>query len=227
MKNMLVIDTSSPRSVLALKTKASFIDRSENRKGTHSRDILCRLENIVLEAGLDLSELDCVIFGCGPGSYTGIRITAGVVQGLSYGLDIPVVSVSSLEAIAYSFVEENFLSIKEGDMILASILARPDEYFVGGYEWKNDFVEPIFKEKLVGAEDLFPLPKGVWFGIGDTSKFRDSIKSITGVEPKAYIVKQHYSASSIFKIGQNKIEAGKFLEPASAIPKYLKEVIVG
>ena len=227
MKNMLVIDTSSPRSVLALKTEASFIDRSETRKGTHSRDILCRLQNIVLEAGLDLSELDCIIFGCGPGSYTGLRITAGVVQGLSYGLDIPVVSVSSLEAIAYSFVEENFLTIKEGDRILASILARPKEYFVGGYEWKNDFVEPVFKEKLVGAEDLFPLPKGVWFGISDTSKFRDSIESITGVEPKAFIVRQHYSASSIFKIGQNKIEAGKFLEPASAIPKYLKEVIVG
>ena len=184
------------------------------------------MQNIVLEAGLDLSELDCIIFGCGPGSYTGSELRP-VKLGLSYGLDIPVVSVSSLEAIAYSFVEENFLSVKEGDRILASILARPDEYFVGGYEWKNDFVEPIFKEKLVGAEDLFPLPKGVWFGIGDTSKFRDSIKSITGVEPKAYIVRQHYSASSIFKIGQNKIEAGKFLEPASAIPKYLKEVIVG
>ena len=150
-----------------------------------------------------------------------------MVQGLSYGLDIPVVSVSSLEAIAYSLIEENFRSIKEGDRILASILARPDEYFVGGYEWKNDFVEPVFKEKLVGAEDLFPLPKGVWFGISDTSKFRDCIEPITGVEPKAFIVRQHYSASSIFKIGQNKIEAGKFLEPASAIPKYLKEVIVG
>ena len=155
MENLLVIDTSSPRSVLALKTGENFLDRSETRNSTHSRDILWRLQNIVSEAGLDLSEVDCIIFGCGPGSYTGIRITAGVVQGLSYGLEVPLVSVSSLEAIAYSLVEENFLSIKEGDKIFASILARPDEYFLGGYEWKNGSVEPILKERLVGAGDLF------------------------------------------------------------------------
>ena len=227
MKNLLVIDTSSPRSVLALKTGENFLDRSETRNSTHSRDILWRLQNIVLEAGLDLSEVDCIIFGCGPGSYTGIRITAGVVQGLSYGLEIPLVSVSSLEAIAYSLVEENFLSVKEGDKIFASILARPDEYFLGGYEWKNGSVEPILKERLVGAGDLFLLPKGVWFGTGDTSKFRDRIKSVKGVDLKSFIVREYYSASSILKIGQTKIEAGKFLEPTSAIPKYLKEVVVG
>ena len=227
MENMLVIDTSSPRSVLALKTKASFIDRSETRKGTHSRDILCRLQNIVLEAGLDLSELDCIIFGCGPGSYTGIRITAGVVQGLSYGLDIPLVSVSSLEATAYFFVEENPSSIKEGDKILASILARQDEYFLGAYEWKNGSVEAIFEEKLVGAEDLFLLPEGGWFGIGNTSEFLEFMRLIKGVEVQSFVVKEYYSASSVLEIGQTKMRAGKFLESTSAIPKYLKEVVVG
>lgn len=227
MQNLLVIDTSSSRSVLALKTEKNFIDRTENRKSTHSRDILCRLQKIVLDAGLDLSELDCIIFGCGPGSYTGIRITAGVVQGISYGLDIPVVPVSSLEAIAYSFIEENFLSIKEGDKILASIFARSDEYFLGGYEWKSGSLEPILKEKLVSAGDSFPLPHGVWFGIGDTSEFRDRIKIITGVETQTFIVKEYYSASSILEIGKTKMKAGKLLESSSAIPKYLKEVVVG
>ena len=113
------------------------------------------------------------------------------------------------------------------ELIFASILARPDEYFLGGYEWKNGSVEPILKERLVGAGDLFLLPKGVWFGTGDTSKFRDRIKSVKGVDLKSFIVREYYSASSILKIGQTKIEAGKFLEPASAIPKYLKEVVVG
>ena len=131
MQNLLVVDTSSARSVLAVKTEEKFIDRTETRKSAHSRDILCRLQNIILEAGIELSDLDCIIFGCGPGSYTGIRITVGVVQGLSYGLDIPVVSVSSLEALAYSSIEENFDSFKEGNKILVSILARANEYFLG------------------------------------------------------------------------------------------------
>ena len=227
MQNLLVVDTSSSRSVLAVKTEETFIDRTETRRSAHSRDILCRLQNIILEAGIELSDLDCIIFGCGPGSYTGIRITVGVVQGLSYGLDIPVVSVSSLEALAYSSIEENFYSFNEGNKILVSILARENEYFLGAYEWRNGSVEPILPEKLVSSQELFSLPKGDWFGIGNTSNFRDEIKLLTGVEVQSFIVKEYFSASSLLKIGQIKIEAEKILESTAAIPKYLKEVIVG
>jgi len=227
MQNLLVVDTSSSRSVLALKTEEKFIDRTEIRTSAHSRDILCRLQNIILEAGIELSDLDCIIFGCGPGSYTGIRITVGVVQGLSYGLDIPVVSVSSLEALAYSSIEENSYSFKEGNKILVSILARANEYFLGAYEWKNGSVEPILPEKLVSSQELLSLPEGDWFSIGNTSKFRDEIKLLTGVEIQSFIVKEYFSASSLLKIGQAKIGAEKILESTAAIPKYLKEVIVG
>ena len=227
MQNLLVVDTSSSRSVLAVKTEEKFIDRTEPRRSAHSRDILCRLQNIILEAGIELSDLDCIIFGCGPGSYTGIRITVGVVQGLSYGLDIPVVSVSSLEALAYCSIEENSYSLKEGNKILVSILARANEYFLGAYEWKNGSVEPILPEKLVSSEELYSLPEGNWFGIGNTRKFRDEIKLVTGVEVKSFIVREYFSASSLLKIGQTKIEAEKIFESTAAIPKYLKEVIVG
>ena len=227
MQNLLVVDTSSSRSVLAVKTEEKFIDRTETRRSAHSRDILSRLKNIISEAGIELSDLDCIIFGCGPGSYTGIRITVGVVQGLSYGLDIPVVSVSSLEALAYCSIEENSYSLKEGNKILVSILARANEYFLGAYEWKNGSVEPILPEKLVSSEELYSLPEGNWFGIGNTRKFRDEIKLMTGVEVKSFIVKEYFSASSLLKIGQTKIEAEKILESTAVIPKYLKEVIVG
>jgi len=227
MQNLLVVDTSSSRSVLAVKTEEKFIDRTETRRSAHSRDILSRLKNIISEAGIELSDLDCIIFGCGPGSYTGIRITVGVVQGLSYGLDIPVVSVSSLEALAYCSIEENSYSLKEGNKILVSILARANEYFLGAYEWKNGSVEPILPEKLVSSEELYSLPEGNWFGIGNTRKFRDEIKLVTGVEVKSFIVREYFSASSLLKIGQTKIEAEKILEPTAAIPKYLKEVVVG
>ena len=227
MKNLLVIDTSSFRSVLGVKTEEKFIDRTETRDGTHSRDILCRLQNIVLEAGIELSDLDCIIFGCGPGSYTGIRITVGVVQGLSYGLDIPVVSVTSLEALAYCSIQENFNSIKEGNKVLVSILARPNEYFLGAYQWKNGSVEPIFPERLVTSEEFFSLPEGDWFGIGNTNKFQDDIKLFTGVAFQSFVIKEDFSASSLLKIGQTKIEAKKVLASTAAIPKYLKEVFVG
>ena len=227
MQNLLVVDTSSSKSVLAVKTEEKFIDRTETRRSAHSRDILSRLKNIISEAGIELSDLDCIIFGCGPGSYTGIRITVGVVQGLSYGLDIPVVSVSSLEALAYCSIEENFYSFKEGNRILVSILARANEYFLGAYEWKNGSVEPILPEKLVSSQELFSLPKGDWFCISNTSNFRDEIKLLTGVEVQSFIVKAYFSASSLLKIGQIKIEGEKILESTAAIPKYLKEVIVG
>ena len=63
MQNLLVVDTSSPRSMLAVKTEKKFIDRTETRTSTHSRDILCRLQNLISEAGIELSDLDCIIFG--------------------------------------------------------------------------------------------------------------------------------------------------------------------
>ena len=78
---------------------------------------------------LALSDVDAIAFGCGPGSFTGIRIAAGVAQGLAYGLDVPIYAISNLQALALqSYLEHGIASV------LVAIDARMSEVYWGLFE---------------------------------------------------------------------------------------------
>lgn len=80
-------------------------------------------------AGCRHGDLDALAFAAGPGSFTGLRIATGVIQGLAWGLDIPVVPVSSLQAVALAVAEEQ--DAQEGDGIAVAFDARMDEVYWG------------------------------------------------------------------------------------------------
>ena len=101
MTRILALDTSGSACSVALWSDAGLlIGHEETAQRQHTQRLLPMIKSLLLEADVNLSSLDAIAYGRGPGSFTGIRIAAGVAQGLAFGIDCPVIPVSTLAALA-------------------------------------------------------------------------------------------------------------------------------
>ena len=87
MPRILAIDTSTHACSAALLINGAISERYEVKPQQHTKLILPMLEALLVDTGIKLQQLDAIAFGCGPGSFTGLRIAAGVVQGIAFALD--------------------------------------------------------------------------------------------------------------------------------------------
>ena len=98
--NYLALDASTEACSVALQVNGKIFSRYELCPQSHSLRLLPMIDDVLNEAGIKLAALDGLIFGQGPGSFTGVRIGVGVAQGLAFSANLPVVGVSSLQAMA-------------------------------------------------------------------------------------------------------------------------------
>jgi len=129
MTKILAIDTSSENCSVALFSQNRITSECESAPRNHTQKILPMVESVVASQNLSLKDLDALAFGCGPGSFTGIRISAGIAQGLAYGLSCPVYPVSSLEALALQCFR-----LTGEKRVFVAIDARMDEVYWAAYE---------------------------------------------------------------------------------------------
>ncbi|MBD3647385.1 MAG: tRNA (adenosine(37)-N6)-threonylcarbamoyltransferase complex dimerization subunit type 1 TsaB, partial [Pseudomonadales bacterium] len=166
--NVLALDTSSDALVLGLQRGETRTGVFEVLDRSHSREILPRITGLLKEAGLSLDELQLIVYGQGPGSFTGLRITVGVVQGLAFGLDIPVAPVSSLACLAQEAYRRD-----HHERIAVALLARQQEVFFGAYEIVDGIARLVDKEAVLDVENAPSLSGEGWVGIGSGWKFRE------------------------------------------------------
>lgn len=100
MPTILAIETSSELASTALLCGNRVIFRESSGVHTHSHTILPLVQSLLIEAGIPLTQCDAIAFGCGPGSFTGVRTACGIVQGLAFGLNRPAIPVVTLLAMA-------------------------------------------------------------------------------------------------------------------------------
>lgn len=126
--NVLALDTSGSAFYAALKTDSGFFNNSlESNSMQHSERIIPVLDALLKQAGLSVKDLDLLVCTRGPGSFTGLRIAMSALKGISYGLDIPLVSVSTLEAWAEAASEI------EGVKVVA-IDAKKQRYYISAFD---------------------------------------------------------------------------------------------
>jgi len=101
-----------------------------------SAHLIDRAMALLAEAGLELAALDAICFGCGPGSFTGLRTACAVAQGLAYGVDLPVLPVDSLLALAEAARMAQCPDATEVQ-VLALLDARMDEIYTGRYHYRD------------------------------------------------------------------------------------------
>ena len=134
MTNILAIDTATPACSVAIKCGAEILTQHKLASREHTKLLLPMVDDLLTEAGIGLSQIDVIAFTAGPGSFTGIRIGFGVVQGLAFGADLPVLPVSSLETLSHTAVRKLGLADEDemagkGIQILPMLDARMDEIY--------------------------------------------------------------------------------------------------
>lgn len=126
---LLAIDTSTDKATLALAAGRDILVAEQESARQHAQVLLSMIESLLAEAELKLNQLDGIVFGRGPGSFTGLRIACSISKALAYAHDLPIYPVSGLAAIAAEFYssKKNIASTP----LLAVIDARMQEFYWG------------------------------------------------------------------------------------------------
>lgn len=143
---LLSVDSSAVTASAAL-TDGNRIIKSEliNKGLTHSETLLPLIKRVM--EGYSYSELDAIAITAGPGSFTGVRIGVSTVKGLAFSNDIPCISVSTLEAIAYNFVDE--------DCVVCAVMdARRMQFYNALFKIENGKVIRLCEDRAISIEDL-------------------------------------------------------------------------
>jgi len=155
---LLAIETATDACSAALSIDGELRERFEIAPRAHTERILPMIDELMAEAGMTISQVDAMAFGCGPGAFTGVRIAVGVTQGIAFAADLPVVPVSTLAALAQG---------AGGDRVLAALDARMDEVYWGAYQRNVAGLMEGVGEECVSPPDDVPCPPGNdWQGAG-------------------------------------------------------------
>ena len=142
---ILSIDTSGQILSIAV-LKKDVIELSEYPAGKiNSEKILPEIRAMMSRISIDFSDLDGIAFGAGPGSFTGIRIASGIAYGFAYSLNIPIVGVNNLEALA---------TVIKNDNCISCIDARMNQVYIGAYQIKNRAIISVCPPGLYDPEAL-------------------------------------------------------------------------
>lgn len=217
--NILAIDTSTEACSAAIWRGKLLARRYTVQAQGHSALILGMCEDVLNEAKLTLKDIDFIAFGRGPGSFTGLRIGTGVAQGLAFAVDIPVVPVSSLAAIAQAGFNRS-----GHRQILSAIDARMSEVYFAEYAIDtNDIATLVGDESLRSPGDLPSLSKKNYLAVG--SAWEAYPELLTGCQPVVNQVAADIlvDAAAIAQLAEVAALNGQSVSAEDAQPIYLRD----
>ena len=153
MPNLLSIETSSVSCSVCIKTDEVLSKLYQNNiSNIHGEVIFEFIESALNEVAIEKEDLDFIIFGSGPGSFTGLRVGCSVAQGLGYGLKIPIIPISSLRILAQRAI--NDLDAKE---VVVINDAHMEELYIGKYILSENIAIPSKPDFSILKEDISDL----------------------------------------------------------------------
>ncbi len=158
---LLAVDTSTPACSAALYIDGEMSEHYQLAPKKHTQLILPMIDELMTQAGLLPQQLDAVAFGRGPGSFTGVRIATGVIQGIAFACDLPVVPVSTLAAIA-----QHHFNHSDCSTAFVAMDARMGEIFWGVYQKQASGLAGLYGEESVTPAKSISFPKQFGDGLG-------------------------------------------------------------
>jgi tRNA threonylcarbamoyladenosine biosynthesis protein TsaB len=218
--NLLAIETAAEACSAALYIDGELRERFAVAPQRQSELILPMMDELLAEAGLCATDLDALAFGRGPGSFTGVRIATGVVQGAAFAADIPVVPVSTLAALA-----QGHLRTTGHARVLAAFDARMNEVYWAACTLDASGVMRAMGDELIVPPGEVPLSEGGdWHGVGSgwgayRAVLLDRLGDcVTAVDPDAQC-----HARDIAQIAVADFTAGRAVPAEQALPVYLRD----
>lgn len=215
---ILALDTATDACSVALCTPTQTINKFVVEPQAHSKLLLGMVDDVCRQAGVVFNDIDAFAFGRGPGSFTGVRIAASVVQGLAFGSNRPVIAVSSLQALAQQAANTHDVL-----NILPMLDARMHEIYWGIYQVNDKrIVEPTMPDALQKPEEL-QVDKDIPYlaiGTGATTYAKILIEQNPHLQFDETI--QFPRAEEILQIALDKFNNGEIIPPNEAVPTYVR-----
>lgn len=217
--NLIAVETSAEACSAALWYSGQVVERFALAPRGHSELILPMLDEVLAEGGVSRSSIDALAFGRGPGSFTGVRIAAGVIQGIAYALDRPVVPVSSLLALA-----QGVMRSQGKRRVLTAFDARMGEVYWAPCEAEKGQMR-LTGEEVVCPPASVPLPAGDgWCGAGSGWRSYDGeLSAVIGGQLETRLPDAQCHALDVAVIAAEGFAAGEAVDAAQALPVYLRD----
>jgi tRNA threonylcarbamoyladenosine biosynthesis protein TsaB len=217
---VLALDAATEACSVALLTNGALVSRSIESGKSNALKILRMAEEVMAEAQISLSMLDGIAASIGPGSFTGVRISVAVAQGLAFGADLKVVPVMTLEALALQVLEV------PGSRALACLDARMGEVYWGSFAWDAvRGVVPCDAPRVGPPASVSVEQSGPYFGVGRGFSVYPVLASLPGVMIDAQRRIALPDARQIALLGALRLAADGGLDAADLKPLYLRDKV--
>ncbi|WP_244848478.1 tRNA (adenosine(37)-N6)-threonylcarbamoyltransferase complex dimerization subunit type 1 TsaB [Caballeronia sp. SL2Y3] len=225
----LLLDDPAPKPSSAaapayMSGDTSVWFRHEATGAVSSTRLLPAVRELLNEAGLALADCNAIAFGAGPGSFTGLRTATGVAQGLAFGLNVPVVPVSTLVACAEA-ARLNDASLP--DRVLVALDARMDEVYWAEFEYEREPTLGDWREVHAASldrPDALPLPSVLFALAGNAAAaFGDRLPALAAAAHVDRDALPH--ALPVALLGLRALRAGRAVAPELAAPEYVRNKV--
>ena len=223
MTRLLAIETASAACSAALSIDGHIEERHALAPRQHAALILPMIESLLVEAELQVGQLDALVFGQGPGSFTGVRIAASVVQGIAFAAGLPVVAVSTLATLAHGAMAESGEA-----QVMVALDARMSEVYWGVYRQGDGGLPVELIEECVAAPDAVPLPpEGRWVGAGSGwDSYGELLMARSGERVVRVLPDLEPRARDLVRLGADRYARGMSVSALQALPVYLRDRVV-
>ncbi|KJY85254.1 hypothetical protein TW81_01245 [Vibrio galatheae] len=220
---ILALDTATENCSVALLVDDKVYVRSEVAPRDHTKKVLPMVDEVLKEAGMGLSDLDALAFGRGPGSFTGVRIGIGIAQGLAFGADLPMIGVSTLEAMAQGVYRKHAVS-----HVATAIDARMSEVYWGRFArqddgtWTAADAECVMPPQLVADESV--TDEQLWFMAGTGwDAYSAQLAEVKFNTQKSEVL--FPDAEDIVQLAKIEFAKGNTVDAEEASPVYLRDTV--
>lgn len=214
---ILALETSTEYCSIALWQAGVVNEKSVLVGQKHSEIMIAMLDELLQQAGVKLTQLDGIAYGAGPGSFTGVRIACGVTQGLALGGSLPVIGISTLQAVAQA---------SGRDKVIVALDARMAEVYFAVYEKRGTGWLEVCAPCLCLPQNAPAVAGNGWHGAGSGFSAHGDVlqQRYAGqlAETDANCVPQ---ASAIAMLAAPMFEAGMGMDAARAMPLYLRDKV--
>jgi len=219
---LLAIDTATEACSAALSINGETLGRYEVAPRRHAQLILPMVESLLAEAGVVLHDIEALAFGRGPGSFTGVRIASGVIQGIGFATELPVVPVSTLAALAQGAYRQ--FGCRD---VAAAIDARMGEVYWGCYRIDETLLMQLDGEERVVPPEQVALPaEGSWVGAGSGwAAYSEVLKGTLHAAVSTVHGELLPNAFDIATLAVNDFNQGRSVSAAEALPIYLRDKV--
>jgi tRNA threonylcarbamoyladenosine biosynthesis protein TsaB len=223
MTGILAIETATDACSVAVFVNGQIRERHAIAPRQHSQLLFTMLEELLPMRNLAELGIVAIAYGCGPGSFTGLRIAASAVQGLAYSCEIPAIAVSTLTVLAQSAWRLG--KVRAGDTLLCTLDARINEVYSAVYTFEADLAVLREGPWACAPADLSPAASGSLCAVGSGCHFLDQFPQSLRAKIRSSTPDLLPAARDIIPLALAKLQRGEIQSPGQVQPVYVRDEI--